>query len=89
MVPLVASAEICSDCVPAMAVSINAQGTRVAVVRDGALTWKRVEIEGDLGDRLAISTGLEEGDVVVAAPSDRMVRAGASCGAPRLARGPQ
>jgi multidrug efflux pump subunit AcrA (membrane-fusion protein) len=59
--------------VPATAVLIDALGTRVAVVRDGALSWEKVEIESDLGDRLAISTGLTEGDVVVAAPSDRLV----------------
>jgi multidrug efflux pump subunit AcrA (membrane-fusion protein) len=59
--------------VPATAVLIDARGTRVAVVHDGALSWRRVEIEGDLGDRLAISTGLVEGEVVVAAPSDRML----------------
>ena len=59
--------------VPATAVLIDALGTRVAVVRDGALSWKKVEIESDLGDRLAIATGLTEGDVVVAAPSDRLV----------------
>jgi membrane fusion protein, multidrug efflux system len=59
--------------VPATAVLIDAGGTRVAVVRDGALSWRRVEIAGDLGDRLAISAGLVEGDVVVAAPSERML----------------
>jgi membrane fusion protein, multidrug efflux system len=59
--------------VPATAVLIDALGTRVAVVRDGALSWKKVEIESDLGDRLAISTGLTEGEVIVAAPSDRLV----------------
>ena len=59
--------------VPATAVLIDARGTRVAIVRDGALSWRRVEIAGDLGDRLAISTGLVAGDVVVAAPSERML----------------
>jgi RND family efflux transporter MFP subunit len=59
--------------VPATAVLIDAQGTRVAVVHDGTLSWRKIEIEGDLGDRLAISTGLAEGDVVVAAPSDRLL----------------
>ena len=47
--------------------------SRVAVVHDGALSWRRVEVERDLGDRLVISTGLAEGEVVVAAPSDRLV----------------
>jgi RND family efflux transporter MFP subunit len=59
--------------VPATAVLIDALGTRAAVVRDGALTWRKVDIERDFGDRLAISTGLAEGDEVVAAPTDRLV----------------
>jgi RND family efflux transporter MFP subunit len=59
--------------VPATAVLIDARGTRVAVVRDGVLSWRQVDIDGDLGDRIAISTGLAEGDEVVAAPSDRLV----------------
>ena len=67
---------------PATAVLIDALGTRVAVVRDGVLTWKPVEIEGDLGDRLAISTGVSEGDAVVAAPSDRLTQGMRVVGAP-------
>jgi hypothetical protein len=45
----------------------------VAVVHDGVLSWREVDIDGDLGDRIAISRGLAEGDVVVVAPSDRLV----------------
>jgi RND family efflux transporter MFP subunit len=59
--------------VPATAVLIDARGTRVAVVHDGVLSWREVDIDGDLGDRIAVSTGLAEGDEVVAAPSDRLV----------------
>jgi RND family efflux transporter MFP subunit len=59
--------------VPATAVLFNAQGTRVAVIRDGVVTWASVEIDGDLGDRLAISTGLSEGDVVAVTPSERLL----------------
>jgi RND family efflux transporter MFP subunit len=59
--------------VPATAVLIDAQGTRAALVRGGTLSWRKVEIERDLGDKLAISTGLAEGDMLVAAPSDRLV----------------
>jgi membrane fusion protein, multidrug efflux system len=58
--------------VPATAVLIDARGTRVAVVHDGVLSWRKVDIDGDLGDRIAVSTGLAEGDEVVAAPSDRL-----------------
>jgi hypothetical protein len=45
----------------------------VAVVRDGALHWQKVEIAGDMGDRLAIATGVAEGDAVVLSPSGRLV----------------
>jgi membrane fusion protein (multidrug efflux system) len=59
--------------VPATAVLIDAQGTRSALVRDGAIAWRKVEIEKDLGESVAISAGLADGDVLVAAPSDRLV----------------
>jgi membrane fusion protein (multidrug efflux system) len=59
--------------VPATAVLIDAQGTRAATVHDGAIAWKDVQIDADLGDRLAIANGLNEGDVVVNAPSDRLL----------------
>ena len=59
--------------VPATAVLIDAQGTRVALVREGAISWRKVEIEKDLGDKVAILTGLADGDVLAAAPSDRLV----------------
>jgi RND family efflux transporter MFP subunit len=59
--------------VPATAVLMDARGTRVAVVHDGILSWKKVEIEGDFGDRLGIATGVADGEMVVAAPSDRLV----------------
>ena len=58
--------------VPATAILIDAEGTRAALVRDGAVSWRKVVIERDLGDKMAISTGLAEGDVLVAAPSDRL-----------------
>jgi RND family efflux transporter MFP subunit len=58
--------------VPATAVLIDARGTRAAIVQNGTIAWKEVGIDGDMGDRLAISSGLAEGDVVVNAPSDRL-----------------
>jgi RND family efflux transporter MFP subunit len=58
--------------VPATAALIDASGTRVAVVRSGAVHWQTVEIGGDLGDKLAIATGLSEGDAVVLTPSERL-----------------
>ncbi len=58
--------------VPATAVLIDAGGTRAAVVKDGVLHWKQVEVESDFGTQIAISTGIAEGDLVVVAPSDRL-----------------
>ncbi len=58
--------------VPATAVLFDAQGTRSVVVRDGVVTWKKVQIEGDFGNRLAIATGLVEGDMVAVTPSERL-----------------
>jgi multidrug efflux pump subunit AcrA (membrane-fusion protein) len=58
--------------IPATSALIDATGTRVAIVRDGAVHWQAVEIAGDLGDKLAIATGLTEGDVVALTPSERL-----------------
>ena len=44
--------------VPATSALFDASGTRVALVRDGAVHWQNVEIEADLGDKLAIASGL-------------------------------
>jgi len=58
--------------VPATTVLIDASGTRAALVRDGTVRWQKVEIGGDLGDRLAIASGLSDGDSVVLSPSARL-----------------
>jgi RND family efflux transporter MFP subunit len=58
--------------VPATAALIDANGTRVALVREGQIHWQTVEISADLGDRLAIAGGLSEGDSVVLTPSERL-----------------
>lgn len=59
--------------VPSTAVLFDSAGTRAAVVRDGAVDWMKVDIDADLGDRLAIATGLAEGDLVVVTPSEKLV----------------
>ena len=59
--------------VPATAVMFDARGTRAAVVSNGVVAWKNVVIDGDFGDRLAISTGLAAGDMVAVTPSERLV----------------
>jgi RND family efflux transporter MFP subunit len=59
--------------VPSTSVLYDAQGTRVALVRADAIHWAPVGVDADLGDRLAITTGLVEGDVVAAAPSEKLL----------------
>jgi membrane fusion protein, multidrug efflux system len=59
--------------VPATAVLFNAQGTRAIVIHDGVVHWKTVEIDGDLGDRLAIARGLAENDAVALMPTEQLV----------------
>jgi RND family efflux transporter MFP subunit len=59
--------------VPATAVIFDANGTRAAVVRDDVVHWQKVDIGADLGDRLAIATGLAEADMVAVTPSERLV----------------
>jgi len=62
--------------VPATAVLFDAQGTRAAVVVDGRVSWRRVEIAGDFGDRLAIATGVAEGELVAVTPNEHLMEGG-------------
>ncbi len=59
--------------VPATALATTAEGTRVAVANRGAIHWKKIEIESDEGDQIAVSSGLDESDAVVVRPSDHLV----------------
>jgi membrane fusion protein, multidrug efflux system len=58
--------------VPATAVLFDAHGTRAAVLQGGVVHWRDVDVAADLGDKLAIARGLEEGETVVLTPSDRL-----------------
>ncbi|HEX4418709.1 MAG TPA: efflux RND transporter periplasmic adaptor subunit [Kofleriaceae bacterium] len=50
----------------------DANGTRVAVVEQGAIKWRDVKVDSDLGDQVAILSGLQPTDDVVVAPSGRL-----------------
>ncbi len=50
----------------------DASGTRVAVVDHGQIHWRPVRIDSDLGDQIAILSGLADTDDVVVAPSERL-----------------
>ena len=50
----------------------DAAGTRVAVVENDAIHWKLVKIDSNMGDEVAILSGLDDKDRVVLAPSERL-----------------
>jgi membrane fusion protein, multidrug efflux system len=59
--------------VPATAVLIDARGTRVAAVQGGVIHWKAVQIESDLGDRIAIASGIDDSETLVSVAGDRLI----------------
>jgi RND family efflux transporter MFP subunit len=62
--------------VPGDALVIRADGTQVAVVRqDRTVHFQKIEVGRDYGDMLEVINGLEEGDAIIANPSD-VVREG-------------
>jgi HlyD family secretion protein len=51
--------------VPASALITRAEGTMVAVISaDGRLSYRKIEIARDLGDHLAVTAGIEDGETV-------------------------
>ena len=61
--------------IPADALVIRANGSEVAVVRDGVVHVQKIQVGRDYGDRLEVLDGLNEADMVVQNPGD-IVRAG-------------
>ena len=62
--------------IPADALVIRANGSEVAVVRDGGTVHvQKIEVGRDYGDRLEVVSGLTEGDSVIQNPGD-VVREG-------------
>ena len=58
--------------VPSAAVFTNGDGVRVALVEHGTIRWSPIAIDADLGDQVAVSSGVNLGDVVVRMPSARL-----------------
>ncbi|HEY4239522.1 MAG TPA: efflux RND transporter periplasmic adaptor subunit [Kofleriaceae bacterium] len=50
----------------------DASGTRVAVVEGDAIHWKQVQVDSDLGDEIAILSGITDKDSIVVAPSEKL-----------------
>jgi RND family efflux transporter MFP subunit len=58
--------------IPPAALVADGGGTRVAVVEHGSIRWHPVRIDSDLGDQIAVLSGLKDSDDVVLAPTDRL-----------------
>jgi len=58
--------------VPANAFIFRTEGPQVVVVRDGKIHWQTIEVGRDFGTELQALSGLEDGDQVVANPSDNL-----------------
>jgi RND family efflux transporter MFP subunit len=59
--------------VPATAIIVNAEGSQVAIVEKGnSVRLRSVEIEGNIGSEVGLSSGLEPGMMVVTNPGDRL-----------------
>jgi RND family efflux transporter MFP subunit len=56
--------------VPANAFIFRTEGPQVVVVRGGKIHWQTIEVGRDYGSELQALSGLEDGDQVVANPSD-------------------
>jgi RND family efflux transporter MFP subunit len=64
--------------IPASALIFNADGTRVALVdATGKAHFQPVEVEGDFGAEIGVSSGLSPQDRVIVAPGSRLVEGGA------------
>ncbi len=51
----------------------DASGTRVCVVENGKIHWRDVKVDSDMGDKIAVLSGLDDKAQVVIGPSERLV----------------
>jgi RND family efflux transporter MFP subunit len=59
--------------VPGDSLQVNADGTRVALVRlDNTVHFQKIEVGRDYGDRLEVLSGLQEGDTIIPRPGDNV-----------------
>jgi RND family efflux transporter MFP subunit len=57
--------------VPGDALQVNAEGTKVALLRpDHTVHFQQIEVGRDYGDRLEVLNGLSDGDTIVPRPGD-------------------
>jgi multidrug efflux pump subunit AcrA (membrane-fusion protein) len=58
--------------IPSGALVFNADGTQVALVKDGKAHFQKISVGRDLGTQLEIVDGLSPDDVVVSNPGERL-----------------
>jgi RND family efflux transporter MFP subunit len=63
--------------VPAPALVANADGTQVAVVKDGVVHFRRVTLGQDYGSEVEVVEGLSDDEMVIANPGERTVEGAA------------
>jgi len=57
--------------IPSEALMVRADGARVALVRpDHTVHFQKIQIGRDYGDRLEVSSGLQQGDMIIPNPGD-------------------
>ena len=57
--------------IPSDALIVRADGAQVAVVRpDHTVHLQKIEVGRDYGDRLEVSSGLQQGEMIIANPGD-------------------
>jgi RND family efflux transporter MFP subunit len=58
--------------IPGSALVVNANGTQVAIVRDGHVHFQPVELEADNGSQVTVRSGLSEKDTIIVTPGERL-----------------
>ena len=58
--------------VPGPSIVNNADGTQIAVIRDGKVHFQKVELGQDFGNTVEVTTGLDTSDLVISNPGERI-----------------
>ena len=58
--------------IPTSALIVQADGTKVAVIEDGKVKMKKIDVGRDLGQELEVTQGLVDGEQVVSNPGERL-----------------
>ena len=57
---------------PGSALVVNAEGTQLALVKDGHVHYQKITVDNDFGASFSVTSGLSENDDVIATPGERL-----------------